>query len=187
MQVTGWLIGQNELGLRNDGTCDTDQLLLAAGQLAREQIFLGDNLKTVEHLGDLTLALSTLDSLVQQWRLEVLIDRQLIDQMVALKNKADVILVKLGPLLLTELEDRFVEEIVFARRRIVEHADNVQQGRFARPARSHNRDEFTFINFEIDVTQNISFDKTGSVVFVDVYNLISIAFFLSNSSFARLS
>ena len=45
MQVAGWLIGQDQLGLSHDGPGHCDELLLPTRELVRIQILFPDNLK----------------------------------------------------------------------------------------------------------------------------------------------
>src|ERR1700688_1227345 len=52
MQVTGGLVGENELGILNHRARHADELLLAAGKLIGEKVFLPDDIETVENVAD---------------------------------------------------------------------------------------------------------------------------------------
>ena len=61
---------------------------------------------------------------------------QVIQEVVALEDEADVLLVELRAILGRQLVDRLVEEVVVARPRAVVHADDVEQRRLARRPRA---------------------------------------------------
>jgi len=61
-----------------------------------------------------------------------------------------------------------VEEIVFTRRRLVQHADNVHQRRFPGSAGSHDRQEFSLFYLEVNAFQDECALKTGIDVLVNV-------------------
>src|SRR6266404_205506 len=48
VQISGWLIGKDELRTENHGSRHPDELLLASGKLIREEILLADNVEAVE-------------------------------------------------------------------------------------------------------------------------------------------
>ena len=52
MQVAGRLVGEDELRLRDHRARDTDELLLPAGELARIEVLLRDDLEAVQRLRD---------------------------------------------------------------------------------------------------------------------------------------
>ena len=79
--------------------CDSDELLLAAGELARVEIFLADDLKAIERIGDHRLAFAAFDIAVGKRNIKVLVNREVIEQMVLLEDKADVPLIELNTVL----------------------------------------------------------------------------------------
>ena len=50
MKIAGGLVGKNQLGIGDDSSSDSDQLLLPAGELVRVEVFLADDLKAEEWL-----------------------------------------------------------------------------------------------------------------------------------------
>src|SRR2546428_1304180 len=64
--------------------------------------------------------------------------------------------------------DRRIVEIVFAVPRVIVHADNMQQSRFARARRTHNRHELARLNVDIDAPQHIVFRHSLREIFLDV-------------------
>ena len=60
VQVTGRLIGEDDLRVRNDGTGNGDTLLLASGQLLREMAGTMADVHTFQYVVDHLLALACL-------------------------------------------------------------------------------------------------------------------------------
>src|SRR5437660_8072530 len=73
-----------------------------------------------------------------------------------LKYKTNVLLIERSPLLGPQFMDRLVEQMVLALPRVVVEADNAEQRRFARAARSHDGDELAFGDVEVDLAQKVS-------------------------------
>ena len=131
IQVTGGLVGEDELGVGDDGTGDGHTLLLTARELLREVLgamldghALHDGVHTL-------LALTGGDVHVTQRQLNVLKHIQLVDEVEALEHKADVALAELGAVLLLEIADFLAEEFVLALGGVVQKAKDVEQGGFA--------------------------------------------------------
>ena len=94
VEVAGRLVGEDHLGAHDHRTGDAHQLLLAARELVGEEVLLADHLEAVEGVADQRLALGALDLAVGKRHLEILVDRQVVEQMVALEDEADVLLVE---------------------------------------------------------------------------------------------
>src|SRR5438309_8617589 len=92
MEISGGLIRQNHFWTGNNGAGDADQLLLAAGKLARIQIPLCYHLKAVERVRHHRRPLALADFSIRQRDLEVFVNGQIIEQMILLKNEADLII-----------------------------------------------------------------------------------------------
>ena len=60
------------------------------------------------------------------------------------------------------------EEHFRAEAKVIEDAENVQQGRFARTRGSHDRHQFAFSDFEVDALQHVK-RRTVVIGFVDVF------------------
>ena len=52
VQIAGRFVGEQQGGAVDDGTGNTNQLLLAAGELARVQVFFADDAETIERVCD---------------------------------------------------------------------------------------------------------------------------------------
>jgi hypothetical protein len=88
--------------------------------------------------------------------------------MVALEHKPYVLLVDLGPVLLTELVNRVIEERVLTRPGTIVHPEQVQQSRLPCPGRAHDRDKLTFFDVNVDAPQHIRLVGTVFKVFFDI-------------------
>src|SRR5690348_1871710 len=88
--------------------------------------------------------------------------------MVALEHEADVFLVYLGSVLLTQLVDRVIEEGVLTRPGAVVHPEQVKQSRLPRPGRTHYGDKLAFLDVDTDAPKHISFVGPVFKVFFDI-------------------
>ena len=59
VEVAGRLVGEEEFRARDERAGDADELLLAAGELAREEVLLADDLEAVERVRDERRALAS--------------------------------------------------------------------------------------------------------------------------------
>ena len=108
------------------GTSDAYQLLLPTRELTGVEIPLPHDLEAIEHVAHQRLSLGALDVAVGEGNLEVLVNRQVVDEVVGLKNEADVLLVKSVALLRFQPVDRLIQQLVLAVPIAVEHAQDVQ-------------------------------------------------------------
>src|SRR5207249_1901869 len=108
VEVTGRLVRKDDLGIRDDRARHADQLLLAARELIRVEIFLADDLKAIEDVADHALPILAADIPVRERDLEVLVDREVVEQVVALKYEPYVLLVQLRTLFRIEAMDRLI-------------------------------------------------------------------------------
>src|SRR5438045_607773 len=79
---------------RTCGARDADELLLSARQLVRIQVLLADDLEAVEDVGHHALTILAAHVTVRERNLQVLVHRQVVEQVIALKHEADVLLVQ---------------------------------------------------------------------------------------------
>src|SRR5690606_37879100 len=91
VEVARRLIRQQQLGCSSQRTGNTHQLLLPARKLCRKKILLTNDTETVEQIAHHRLALTTFQIFVNQGCLDVFIYRQLINEVVCLKYKTDVL------------------------------------------------------------------------------------------------
>src|SRR5260370_31748959 len=161
VKITGGFVSQNELGILNRRAGHADELLLAAGKLIGEKVFLADNVEAVEDVADQADALLVRNVFVRKRDFKVLEDGEIVDQVVALKDEADIRFVQLVAFFNVEFVDRLIKEIVFTVPGAIEHADDAKQSGFPRAGRSHEGDEFAGLNIQGDAPQDEKFAAAG--------------------------
>ena len=98
VQVAGRLVGQDQFWLGDDRARDADQLLLAAGKLARIEILFADDREAIERVGDERGALRFAVAPIGERDVEVLVNRQVVEQIVVLENETDLLVTQRGAL-----------------------------------------------------------------------------------------
>src|SRR5262249_10313234 len=112
MQVPRRLVGQDDLRVRYHCTGDSNQLLLPTRKLSRIKIAFTDDVESVENVAHDALALGLLDVPIRQRHLKVLVHRQVVQQMITLKNKSHVAVSYVRALLFALLVYRVVVEVI---------------------------------------------------------------------------
>jgi hypothetical protein len=131
IEITGWLVRDDQRGIGDDRPCDADTLLLTAGQLAGtvlEPIRQSNQVEGVEHL---LLALRARQRQQQERQLDVLVRGEDRQQMIELENEADVPGAPARELALRHSRDEIVADPDFARGRLIESGNQIQQRRLA--------------------------------------------------------
>src|SRR6185437_5293749 len=98
-------------------------------------------------------------------------DREIVEQVVLLKDEPDVLLVQGDAVLRLHLVDLLVEQLVFAGPLAVEHAEDREQGRLARPRRPHDGDELTTMDVHGDLAEHKTLASGHGVALLDVPEL----------------
>jgi hypothetical protein len=171
VQIAGGLIGKNEFGILDDGTGDTDQLLLPARKLIGKQIFLGDDVEAIEGVANQAGTLFLRDIFVGEGNFEIFVDGEIVDEVIGLKDETDIVFVQFVALLGVEFVDGLIEEIVFAGPGAIEHTDDGKQRGLPCPGWSHKGDEFAGLNFESDAAQDVKLVGSGAEGFFEVTKL----------------
>ena len=91
VQIAGRLVRQNQFRTGDDGARNTDELLLSARELARIEILFPDDVETVERVGDHRGAFLFSDVPIGKRDVEILVNGQVIEQMILLKDEADLL------------------------------------------------------------------------------------------------
>ena len=125
------------------GECDA--LLLATRQLLRLAAAVAGEPDDPQHLVDLPLQLGAALALAAQAERDVLEDRQVREERVALEDGVHVTLVR------RQAGDRAVAEVDRPRARLLEAADHPQRGRLAAAGRSEQRVELAALDLERQV------------------------------------
>ena len=122
MEVAGRFVGQDEFWFGDDCACDADQLLLAAGELARVKVLFADDREAIEGIGDERGAFRFAVASIGERDVEVLVNRQVIEQIVVLENETDLLVTQGGALFWFEAMDGGFIEVIFAGPTEVVHA-----------------------------------------------------------------
>src|SRR6266851_7080298 len=137
MQIPRRLVRENQLRTKNYRPRHAHKLLLATGKLVQEEVFLADNVEAIKRVANEADAFLMRHILVREWYFQIFEDRQIVDQVIALKNEPDVRLMQFIALLDVEFMDRFAEEVVVPGPSAIEHSHDAQKGGFSRPGRPH--------------------------------------------------
>src|SRR5262245_23429263 len=171
MEISCRLVGEEHLRVPDHSPGDRDELLLAAGELVRVEVFLTDDLEPVEVITDNALAFRARHVAIGERDFEVLVDRQRVDQMVALEDEADVTLVQLVSVFELQLLDLHVQEAVLARPGAVEHAENAEQCRLPGARGAHDGDEFPSLDVDRDAAQDVELPRLALVALLEIVEL----------------
>src|SRR5437588_13068236 len=114
MQVSGGLVGQDQLGISSHRARHSHQLLLSTGKLVGIKVFFSHDLEAVQDVSHHGGALGARYVPVRKRDVNIFLYRQVVEQMVALKNKTDISAVQLCALLAVQLVDRLLQQKVFA-------------------------------------------------------------------------
>ena len=162
MQVARRLVGEQQRRLGDDGARDGHELLLSARELRRIEILLADDAEAIERVGDLGLALRRRHVAIRERHFQVLGDGELVEQVEALEDDADVLAAERDALLVAHLVDRLVEEAELAPPVVVEHGQHGEQRRLAGARRSHDGDEVAGLHLEVDGVEDAAGAGEGS-------------------------
>ena len=117
---------------------------------------------------DHALAILPADVAIRERNLQVLVHRQVVEQVIALKHEADVLLVQFRALLRIQTMDRLIHEVVLAGPRAVVHAEDVEQRRLAGARRPHDRDELALLDVDVHAPQHVGAADAVRVGLFDV-------------------
>ena len=106
IKVAGRLVGEDDIGLRDESSRDSHTLLLSAGHLLGLVLHTPSEPDLFEDLSRKLPALSSADSLEDERKLDIFKRRHGSDQVVGLENKSEVFLPELAELVLAHLPDR---------------------------------------------------------------------------------
>ena len=99
---------------------------------------------------------------IAERHLEVFVHREVVEQVIALEDEPDVLLLQRQPIFLPQRVHRLAVQLVFAAPIGVVHAEDVQQRRLPRTRRSHDRDELARLDVEVDAPQQERFARRRS-------------------------
>src|ERR1041384_809580 len=99
MKIARRLVRENQTRISDYCARDADQLWLSTGKLGRIEILLTDDLKSIERVADDRLAILPTHVSIRERQLEILEHRLIVEQVVTLKDEADVFVPQFSALL----------------------------------------------------------------------------------------
>ena len=167
VEVAGRLVGDQEVGVGDDGPGDRHALLLAAGELARVMMLAAGQADDSQRRHDVLAPLAPRQVREQERQLDVLERRQDRDQVIGLEDEADVVGPPAGDLRLGEVAQVLAVHDHLAAGGPVEPGDQVQERGLARARGAHERQELPFADGKIEVDQNRNPELVASVFLVE--------------------
>src|SRR5947209_2208800 len=162
------LVGEQQRRLVNNGTSDADELLLSAGELVGIEVLLGDDVKAIEDVGDQALPLGTSDVLIGERKIDVFLHGQIFNQMVALEDHPNASARKVTALFALQLMDSVAVQGKFAPPLVIEQGENVEQRSFASTRWTHDGEELSARDLQVDAAQDPHRSRSSVVAPLDV-------------------
>src|SRR5262249_21504311 len=144
IQVPRRLIGNQNSGIGDNRARDTDALLLTAGKLARPVTNAIRKPNQFQSGKDLLLALFGGKRQEEKRQLDILIGRQDREEMIELKDKADVPRPPSSQLALRHARNEFLTDPYRSFARLIQASNQVQKRCLSRATWAHQREEFAF-------------------------------------------
>ena len=161
VEVAGGLVGEQDRGLAHEGAGHRHALLLTARELARQVLRAMGHAHPLEGLVHPLLALGGLHAAVGEGQLDVLVDREVADEVEALEDEPDLAVADAGPLGEVEVRHRPGVEDVGAAGGRVEQAQDREQRRLAAARRPRDRHVLAFLDVQVDPRQGVGLDLVG--------------------------
>src|ERR1700687_757380 len=161
VQISCRLVSENQFWIEDHGSGDSHKLLLAAGQLVWKKILLAHDVETIERVAHQADALFVRHVLVGQRHFQVFENRQIVDQVVALEDKADVRFMQLVAFLDVELVNGVTKKVIVPGPSTIQHADDTQQRRLPGARRAHDGDELARLNIQSNSAQQEEFVRAS--------------------------
>ena len=127
VKIASGLVGEDQFRVRDHRAGDADKLLLSARQLPRIKVLLSHDVKAIERVADNGIAPGLVHVAIGKGNVQVFVDGEIVEQMISLENKADLLVPKRGAFLWFEIVDRHVLEKIFAAPSVVVHAEDVKK------------------------------------------------------------
>jgi hypothetical protein len=156
IEIARGFVGKNEMGLLDEGSCDGDPLLFAAGHLAGP---VGDTILEPDTLkGGDGFVLLIVGSAVHEGEHHVAESTFIPEEVERLKNEADFLVPHSGQLAIVELGDVPAAKKVCPKAGPIEAAHNVHQSGFTGARGPGDCDELACIDFQTDFIDGTDFD-----------------------------
>src|SRR5580698_1478410 len=90
MQIACGLISENQFRIAHNGASHAHQLLLSTGKLAGIKVLLTHDLKAIQNFGNHAGTLPASNVAVGERNVEIFVNRQVVEQVIALKDEPNV-------------------------------------------------------------------------------------------------
>src|SRR3977135_710787 len=127
MQIASGLIGEDQLRVRDHGAGNADELLLAAGKLGRIEVLFPDDVKLIQRVAHDRIASGLVHVAIGEWNIEVLVNGEVVEKMISLEDKANLLVAEGGALLRFQIVDGDIVEMVFAAPGVIVHAEDMKE------------------------------------------------------------
>ncbi len=171
VEVARRLVGEQDAGLADQGAGDRHPLLLAPRELARKMARAVRHADLLQRLAHRLRPLRRLHAAVGERQLDVLVHREVADQVEALEDEADLAIADAGPLGEVEVLDRVIVEHVGALAGRIEQPEDRQQRRLAAPRRAGDGNVLAAPDLELHAGEGAAGQavKSGQPVIVNDY------------------
>ena len=166
-----WLVGEHDLGVVYEGARDGDALHLAAGELRGAFVNVLCQAHAPEGLHGAATALGVANPREREGELDVLEDRLVRDEVVALEDEADAVVAVGVPVAVVEILGRDAVDQKVARVEVVEAADDIEHGRLARARGAQDGDELVVAKRQAHVVERDLGEGLRNVLLADVSEL----------------
>src|SRR5690242_19763075 len=146
VEVGGWLISQDKLGMGRQRSGDGDALLLPAGELIGTMMGVVQESNGLQHFVDALLAVGGFDAGQEQRHLDIFIGCQGWDEREELEHKSNGVLAQIRPLVAIEAGRVLPIDQDITTCWLIEQTNELQQGSLAGPRRSNESSELTVID-----------------------------------------
>src|ERR1035437_5775280 len=161
VEGAGGLVGEDEVGIGDQGAGDRHALLLTAGELV-EPVF--DTVRQPDALERLHRQPAPVGGgAIEQGQLDVAPRRQAAEQLELLEDEPDAAVAEIGQLPFAHRLHRLAGEQVMTLGGDVETAENVHEGGLAGAGFPHHRNELAAVDGDADVVDSVDRDITAPV------------------------
>ena len=172
VQRAGWLVAEEDVRILHDGAADGHALLLATGELVGQLVPVLVEPERVQQLVNIQRRVREIGA-----DLDVLLDVQVGDQVIELKDVAQVLAAVLRERFLAHVLELVAADGDEARVGAVDPADDVQQGGLARAGRAEQDADLAARDRKRHPTQDLLPGLTAAVALFQVHDLQKFVFF----------
>src|SRR5262249_25659872 len=148
--------GQNEVGIRYDGSRNGDTLLLAARKLPRIVVHAVFEPNEFQRGHGMLTTVSLRKTRQPQRDFHVLDCGQYRYQIEILKHEADMLIPPCGQCTFGKLSETLTEHVNFTGSGPIHRSDEMQQCGFARTGRAHECNERPFVDRDVNLLESIN-------------------------------